>query len=457
MPKVKSETVFVCGSCGQDFPKWAGQCGSCGEWNTLSEEQIRSTKSETLNKSKTLNSNVQNKPINIKDIKFDAEDRIKTGLDELDRVLGGGIVPGSVVLVGGDPGIGKSTLMLQLANLIKAPVLYVSGEESAKQVRMRAERLKALSPNIKFFPETNIAAIEEAMVDLKPTITIIDSIQTIYREDLTSAAGSVSQVRESGAYLVQLAKSLHIATFVVGHVTKEGNLAGPRILEHMVDTVLYFEGERHRQFRILRGVKNRFGSVHEVGIFEMKKEGLVPVLNPSEVFLSERPVGQPGSVVTAVIEGSRPLLLEIQALVSFTKMAVPRRTTVGLDYNRVSMVAAILENRLNMKLSSEDIYVNVAGGVSIDEPAADLAVAVAIASSYKKKIVPPDTLFVGEVGLTSEVRAVSQIEARVQEAEKLGFKKIIIPKGNAVQVKSSNIRIDTVSNIKDALYAIISA
>jgi len=406
---------------------------------------------------KSPNSKSQTKPINIKDIEYNSEHRIKTTLDELDRVLGGGIVPGSVVLVGGDPGIGKSTLMLQLANLIKGPVLYVSGEESAKQVRMRAERLGALSKNIKFFPETNIFEIEKVMVSLKPTITIIDSIQTIYREDLTSSAGSVSQVRETGAYLVQLAKTLHVATFLVGHVTKDGNLAGPRVLEHMVDTVLYFEGERHRQYRLLRGVKNRFGSVHEVGIFEMKKEGLVPVANPSEVFLSERPEGQPGSVVTSIIEGSRPLLLEIQALVSFTKMTIPRRTTVGLDYNRVSMIAAILENRLNMKLSSQDIYVNVAGGVKITEPAADLAVAAAIASSYKKKVIPPDTLLIGEVGLTSEVRAVSQIEARIQEAEKLGFKKIIIPKGNSSQIKKSKIEVVAVSNIKEALEIIFSA
>jgi len=447
---VKTQTKFVCKSCGQDYPRWAGQCGSCGEWSTLVEETLI-TKRQDANKLQVPSSKFQTKPINIKDIEYNSEQRIQTTLDELDRVLGGGIVPGSVVLVGGDPGIGKSTLMLQLANLIKGTVLYVSGEESAKQVRMRAERLGALSKNVKFLPETNLFAIEKAIEEIKPKLLIIDSIQTIYREDVASAAGSVSQIRDSGAYLVSLAKTTHIATFLVGHVTKEGNLAGPRILEHMVDTVLYFEGERHRQYRLLRGVKNRFGSVHEVGIFEMKKEGLVPVANPSEVFLSERPKDAPGSVVTSIIEGSRPLLLEIQALVSFTKMVVPRRTTVGLDYNRVSMIAAILENRLNMKLSSQDIFINVAGGVKITEPAADLAVAAAIASSYKKKVVSPDTLLIGEVGLTSEVRAVSQIEARIQEAEKLGFKKIIIPKGNSSQIKKSKIEIIAVSNIAEAL------
>ncbi len=447
---MKTQTKFVCKSCGQDYPRWAGQCGSCGEWSTLVEETLI-TKRQDANKLQVPSSKFQTKPINIKDIEYNSEQRIQTTLDELDRVLGGGIVPGSVVLVGGDPGIGKSTLMLQLANLIKGTVLYVSGEESAKQVRMRAERLGALSKNVKFLPETNLFAIEKAIEEIKPKLLIIDSIQTIYREDVASAAGSVSQIRDSGAYLVSLAKTTHIATFLVGHVTKEGNLAGPRILEHMVDTVLYFEGERHRQYRLLRGVKNRFGSVHEVGIFEMKKEGLVPVANPSEVFLSERPKDAPGSVVTSIIEGSRPLLLEIQALVSFTKMVVPRRTTVGLDYNRVSMIAAILENRLNMKLSSQDIFINVAGGVKITEPAADLAVAAAIASSYKKKVVSPDTLLIGEVGLTSEVRAVSQIEARIQEAEKLGFKKIIIPKGNSSQIKKSKIEIIAVSNIAEAL------
>lgn len=448
---MKTQIKFVCNSCGQDYPKWEGQCRSCGEWSSLVEEKLQTSNVKHQNKSQIQNS----KPINIKDIEFNSEHRIQTTLDELDRVLGGGIVPGSVVLVGGDPGIGKSTLMLQLANLIKGTVLYVSGEESAKQVRMRAERLGALSKNIKFLPETNLFAIEKAIEETKPRLVIIDSIQTIYREDVASAAGSVSQVRDSGAYLVSLAKTTHIATFLVGHVTKEGNLAGPRILEHMVDTVLYFEGERHRQYRILRGVKNRFGSVHEVGIFEMKKEGLVPVSNPSEVFLSERPKDAPGSVVTSIIEGSRPLLLEIQALVSYTKMVVPRRTTVGLDYNRVSMIAAILENRLSMKLSSQDIFINVAGGVKITEPAADLAVAAAIASSYKKKVVPADTILIGEVGLTSEVRAVSQIEARIQEAEKLGFKKIIIPKGNSSQIKKSKIQVIAVSNIKEALCAII--
>ncbi|MFC1495784.1 DNA repair protein RadA [Candidatus Margulisiibacteriota bacterium] len=447
----KNDTLFVCQACGQDFPRWSGQCVSCGEWSTLTEEKRPTSNAQRPNRHPSPNPNIQTKPISISKIEFEKESRIKTSLDELDRVLGGGIVPGSVVLVGGDPGIGKSTLMLQLANLLNQTALYISGEESSKQVRMRAERLKALSTNIQFLAETNLFAIENSINKVKPKLVIVDSIQTIFREDLTSAAGSVSQVRECGNYLVQLAKASHTAIFIVGHVTKEGNLAGPRILEHMVDTVLYFEGERHRQFRLLRAVKNRFGSASEVGIFEMKGEGLVPVANPSEVFLSEKPEGLPGSVVTSIIEGSRPLLLEIQALVSFTKMVSPRRTTVGLDYNRVSMLAAVLESRLNMKLSSQDIYVNVAGGVKITEPAADLPTAIAIASSYKKKTIASNTLVIGEIGLTSEVRAVSQIEARIAEAEKLGFKNIILPKGNLSQIKKNKLQISAVANLKAAL------
>jgi len=393
------------------------------------------------------------KPLLINEIDFKKEDRLSSGIAEVDRTLGGGIVPGSVVLFGGDPGIGKSTLMLQIANLLKGSVLYVTGEESAKQIRMRAERLGALSKSLNVLPETNLFAIEKAIEDVKPDFLIIDSIQTMYREDIPAAPGSVSQVRECAAYLVRIAKTTHIPIFIVGHVTKEGNIAGPKILEHIVDTVLYFEGDMHKQFRILRGVKNRFGSINEVGIFEMKDSGLSPILNPSEMFLSERPAGQSGSVVTAVIEGTRPLLLELQALTSKTYLAMPRRTAVGVDYNRANMIIAVLEKRMGLKLGTEDIYVNVAGGIKVEEPAIDLPVAAAIASCHKDKPVDQKTVLVGEIGLAGEVRAVDHIEARVAEAEKLGFNKMIVPKGNLKQLKKTKIEIVASSDLAEAFKA----
>jgi DNA repair protein RadA/Sms len=343
--------------------------------------------------------------------------------------------------------------MLQAANSFNGSILYVSGEESAKQIRMRAERLGALSKTLNFLPETDLFAIEKAAEELKPKLLIIDSIQTMFREDIPAAPGSVSQVRECAAYLTRLAKTSHLPIFIVGHVTKEGNIAGPRILEHIVDTVLYFEGEEHKQYRILRAEKNRFGSLSEIGIFEMKEEGLIAVTNPSKVFLSERSSGQSGSAVSAVIEGTRPLLLEIQALVSPTKMAVPRRATVGVDYNRAAIVIAVLERRLNLRLSSEDIYINVAGGVKVPEPALDLPMAVAIASCYKNRPIDAETVIVGEVGLGGEVRAVNQIEARIAEAEKLGFGKIILPKGNLEQVKRAKIKVVPVFYVTEALKA----
>lgn len=411
---------------------------------------------EKISKAQTTKHQIQatqSKPLPIHQIDFNKEERISSGLEELDRVLGGGIVPGSVVLVGGDPGIGKSTLMLQMANSLKDLVLYVSGEESAKQIRMRAERLGTLSKTLNVLPETNLFSIETAAQNLKPKFLIIDSIQTMYREDIPAAPGSVSQVRECAAYLTRIAKSSHLPIFIVGHVTKEGNIAGPRILEHIVDTVLYFEGEQHKQYRILRAEKNRFGSISEIGIFEMKEEGLVAVLNPSQVFLAERSSGQSGSAVAAVIEGTRPLLLEIQALVSPTRMAVPRRATVGVDYNRAAMIIAVLERRLNLKLSSEDIYINVAGGVKVAEPALDLPLAVAVASCYKNKPVDPQTVMVGEVGLGGEIRAVNHLEGRLIEAEKLGFRRIIIPQGNLNQVKRKKIEVAAVTQLAEALKA----
>lgn len=427
MTMPKTETRYVCQKCGQDYPVWAGQCQSCGEWNCLVEE-VTSNKKQDANKLQP--SNIQSsKPISITKVDYSKETRQSTGIGEVDRVLGGGVVPGSVVLVSGEPGIGKSTMMLQAAESLSknSTVLYVSGEESARQIRIRAERLGTLSKDLMLLPETNIFSIEAAIQNVKPKFIVIDSIQTMFREDLNSAPGSVSQVRECANYLVRIAKTTHIPIFIVGHVTKEGSIAGPRLLEHIVDTVLYFEGERHKQFRILRANKNRFGSTDEVGIFEMKDKGLIEVTNPSQVFLEERAENASGSVVTAAMEGTRPVLVEIQALVSPTKMVYPNRKCTGVDYNRVSIVIAILEKQLGIKLYDKDVYVNAAGGIKVTEPAMDLPIAMAIISSYKSKPVEAKTVVIGEIGLSGEIRSVSQIEQRIKEAKKLGFTKIISP------------------------------
>ncbi|MFH1826073.1 MAG: DNA repair protein RadA [bacterium] len=444
----KTETLFVCQSCGQDFPKWAGQCASCGEWNTLVEEHPTSNL-QHRNNTQFSNFPISNSPISITAVDYNVEDREQTGIAEVDRVLGGGVVAGSVVLVSGEPGIGKSTMMLQVAEALsqKATILYVSGEESAKQIRLRAERLGTLSKKLMLLPETNIFAVEAAIAKVKPAFVVIDSIQTMFRDDITSAPGSVSQVRECASYLVRLAKATHVPIFIVGHVTKEGNIAGPRILEHMVDTVLYFEGERHKQYRILRANKNRFGSTNEVGIFEMKDKGLVEVPNPSEVFLSERPKDSAGSVVTAAIEGTRPMLIEIQALTSFTKNPYPSRKSTGVDYNRVAMIIAVLEKQLGLNLSTQDIYVNAAGGVRAFGPAMDLAIALAITSSFKNKPIDAQTAVVGEIGLAGEIRSVSQIDQRIKETGKLGFKRILVPKMKAPKAK---MEIVTVASLREA-------
>jgi DNA repair protein RadA/Sms len=450
----KTEVQFVCQSCGNDYPRWYGQCSACGEWNTLVEEKVINPKSEILNKPKFQISNLAS-PVSIVEVEFNAEERSSTGISEVDRVLGGGVVGGSAVLVAGEPGIGKSTMMLQAAEALaqKAKVLYVSGEESAKQIRLRAERLGTLSKTLILYPETNLFAIEKTIDEIKPQFVVIDSIQTIYREDVASAPSSVSQVRECAAYLVRIAKATGIPIFIVGHVTKEGTVAGPRVLEHIVDTVLYFEGEQHKQYRLLRATKNRFGSTNEVGIFEMKDRGLVEVANPSEVFLSERPKDAPGSVVTAAIEGTRPLLVEIQALVSPSKMAYPVRKATGVEYNRVSIIIAVLERQLGLKLSTADIYVNAAGGVRVAEPAMDLPIALAIASCYKNKPVDAQTIAIGEIGLAGEIRSVNQIEQRIKEAEKLGFNTALLPKANLKEFKKSKIELSGVSSIKEALTA----
>jgi len=426
----KSKSKFVCQSCGYVSIKWLGKCPGCQEWDTFVEE-LEAPKTAHKNESKTISTS--SKPQKLSDITFENEDRTKTNISELDRVLGGGIVKGSLVLVGGDPGIGKSTLLLQVADLIarqNKKVLYVSGEESIKQTKLRADRLKAGSDNLLIVAENNLDRILAHIDQVKPDLLVTDSIQTVYHPEVTSAPGSVSQVREATGILMRVAKGMGIATFIVGHVTKSGSIAGPKVLEHMVDTVLYFEGEKHNVYRILRAVKNRFGSTNEIGIFEMSNRGLIEVQNPSNLFLSNRPEEAPGSVVIAAMEGSRPVLIELQALVSQSSFGNPRRMANGVDYNRVIMLMAVLEKRVGMMISDQDGYVNVVGGMSLDEPAADLAIITAIASSFRNKSIDPETMIFGEVGLTGEIRSVSHAQNRLIESSKMGFKKCVLPKGN---------------------------
>ncbi|MCM3042971.1 DNA repair protein RadA [Paenibacillus motobuensis] len=425
MAKVK--TKFFCTDCGYESPKWYGKCPGCGAWNSMVEETEKVVKTQGISSGIF---HTKEKPLPIINIESGREPRILTGIGELNRVLGGGIVPGSLVLVGGDPGIGKSTLLLQTSNEMAnsgRKVLYVSGEESVRQTKLRAERLGALSPNLYVMCESSIDGIEEAIDEVKPDFLVIDSIQTVYMPEVTSAPGSVSQVRECTARFMRVAKGQGIATVLVGHVTKEGAIAGPRMLEHMVDCVLYFEGERHHSYRLLRAVKNRFGSTNEMGIFEMNEAGLEEVLNPSELFLSERPLGVAGSTVVASMEGTRPMLVELQALVASTLFPSPRRMATGVDHNRMNLIIAVLEKRMGMFLQNQDAYVNLAGGVKLDEPAVDLAIAVSLASSFRDVPTKPYDVVFGEVGLTGEVRAVSRVEQRVKEAAKLGFKRVILP------------------------------
>lgn len=420
----KAKVKYVCQSCGQASVKWAGRCPGCGEWNTLVEEVEQPVRRREV----TPGVGAVAQPLD--DIPTQGESRFSSGMAECDRVLGGGIVPGSMVLIGGDPGIGKSTLLLQLSQSLAAAgrtVLYVSGEESASQLKLRAERLGALSGRIYVLSETDLDRAIRTLDDVAPDFLIIDSIQTVYRPDVSSAPGSVSQVRECTGMLLHTSKARNIATFIVGHVTKDGNLAGPRVLEHMVDAVLYFEGERHQSFRVLRAVKNRFGSTNELAVFEMAEGGLREVANPSEMFLSERSTQAPGSAVVAAMEGSRPLLLEVQALVASTGFGTPRRMATGADYNRVSLILAVLERRIGLSLQTSDAYVNLAGGVRVDEPAIDLGLAMAIASSFRDKPLPMGDVYIGEVGLTGEVRSVSRLDQRVREAEKLGFSRCVVP------------------------------
>ncbi|MCQ2524555.1 MAG: DNA repair protein RadA [Lachnospiraceae bacterium] len=424
----KKTSAFFCRSCGYESSKWMGQCPGCKEWNTFDEEPVMISSSS--GKKRSLSAA---KPVSISEVSSDKEERISSGSKELDRVLGGGIVKGSLVLIGGDPGIGKSTLLLQVTKILSVSnhkVLYVSGEESLRQIKMRADRLGKDFKDMMLLCETNLEDIRAAIDEVKPEVVIIDSIQTMFTQDVSSAPGSVSQVREATAILLQIAKQNEISIFIVGHVTKEGAVAGPRVLEHMVDTVLYFEGDRHVSYRILRGVKNRFGSTNEIGVFEMRQEGLVEVLNPSEFMLSGRAEGASGSVVTCSMEGSRPVMVEIQALVCKSIFGMPRRQATGMDYNRVNLLMAVIEKRAGLNIGDQDAYVNIAGGMKITEPAIDLATVMAIISSYKNKMIDSQTVIFGEVGLSGEVRAVSMAEQRVREACKLGFTTCIIPAAN---------------------------
>ena len=443
------KTVFFCKECGYESSKWLGQCPGCKEVGTFVEEPMGVKTNNNIRRGL-----INNKPVTINQVTANDEERITTGFGELDRVLGGGVVPGGLILVGGDPGIGKSTLLLQVCRNMSnngKKILYISGEESLKQIKLRANRMGQFSDNLSLLSETSLDIIESVILETKPDAVVIDSIQTMLREDIDSAPGSVSQVRESTNFLMQLAKGNTIPIFIVGHVTKEGVVAGPRVLEHMVDTVLYFEGDRHAAYRIIRGVKNRFGSTNEIGVFEMSSEGLRDVLNPSEFMLEGRPEDASGSVVACLMEGTRPILVEIQALISHTNFGMPRRTAVGTDYNRVNLLMAVIEKRIGVQMCDYDAYVNIAGGMKINEPALDLALVMALIGSFKNRVIDPKTIVFGEVGLAGEVRAVSQADKRVQEAKKLGFKTCIMPavsKKNLTEI--TGINIIGVNNIKEA-------
>lgn len=453
----KLKTRYVCQNCGYVSPRWLGKCPGCDQWNTLVEEVVQTDKRKLAREQSNpvpANVNLQQ----ISEVSTKEEPRANTNIGELDRVLGGGIVPGSVILIGGDPGIGKSTLMLQIAEkLSHKKFLYVSGEESALQIKMRAERLNYIPENFYILAETSMDIIQSVILNENPDFVVIDSIQTVYRPEIESSPGTIVQLRESTSMLIHLAKTTGVPVFVVGHITKEGAIAGPKILEHMVDVVLQFEGERTHLYRILRGIKNRFGSTNEIGIFEMTDKGLQEVLNPSEVFLSQRNYGASGCVISSSIEGTRPILIEVQALVTETSYGFPQRTSMGYDIKRLNILIAVLEKKLGLYLNKYDIFVNVAGGVKIDETAVDLAIASSIYSSYKDIPVDSETVVLGEVGLAGEVRTISGIDRRINEADKLGFKKIIIPKNNMRYVDKGKIKIQVIAvdNLRDALKNLI--
>ena len=447
----KSRTLYYCRECGYESPKWMGQCPGCKEWNTFSEEPVvKKTASSGRNGAAA---HIQ-EPKSLSEVKTDEDERMLTGIREFDRVLGGGMVVGSLVLVGGDPGIGKSTLLLQMCREMSAKqhkILYVSGEESLRQIKMRAERLGVFSDSLRLLSETNLESIENAIEVMKPGIVVIDSIQTMYREDIAASPGSVSQVRETTGTLLRIAKGMGITVFIVGHVTKEGVVAGPRVLEHMVDTVLYFEGENNAAYRILRSVKNRFGSTNEIGVFEMRGDGLREVPNPSEFMLQGKPEGEPGSVVAASLEGTRPILIEVQALICQTNFNMPRRTAAGTDYNRVNLLMAVLEKRAGIMLAGCDAYINVAGGMRVNEPALDLGIVLAILSSYRNRPVDSGTIVFGEVGLTGEVRAVNMAESRVAEAARMGYTACILPESSRENIRNPKLRLIGVRNVRELL------
>jgi DNA repair protein RadA/Sms len=449
---VKTKTVFTCQTCAYQAPKWLGRCPDCNSWNSFVEEEYISPA-----KTKERTSLYKEGPVLLKDVEVKEEVRLKTNILELDRVLGGGVVKGSVILIGGDPGIGKSTISLQVSNQLTKQgitVLYISGEESVTQTKLRARRLGCSSPeNLYIVNQTDLSYIIEYIKRINPSVVIIDSVQVIFEPTITSSPGSVSQVRECAGILTQLAKTSGISMFIIGHVTKEGTIAGPRVLEHIVDTVLYFEGDRFSIYRILRAVKNRFGSTNEIGVFEMRQQGLKEVGNPSEVFLSERPKDTSGTVVASIVEGRRPLLVEIQALVSKSAFGYARRRAQGFDYNRLTLLVAVLEKRIGLALEAEDIFVNVAGGIKVDDPACDLAIMVAITSAFHERPVISETVILGEVGLAGEVRSILQIALRINEAEKLGFKHCVIPRNNYknLDFKKETIELIPVSTLKETL------
>ena len=453
MAKIK--TKYVCQSCGYETAKLLGKCPECTKWNTFVEEiDQKSTKKEVFIIDKS-----SSKPVSINSIESKEEERFTTDINELDRVLGGGIVKGSLVLVGGDPGIGKSTLLIQVssnvANLGKT-VLYITGEESESQIKMRAKRLGINSENLYIFAENNLSIIESYLESVNPELIILDSIQTVFSPEISSAPGTVSQIKEGTSKFMKISKKMGISTFIVGHVTKEGSLAGPKLLEHMVDTVLYFEGERYNTYRLVRAVKNRFGSTNELGVFEMRDLGLVELDNPSKILISEKPKDVAGSVIISTVEGTRPMLLELQALVSPTSFGIPKRTSTGVDYNRVGMLLAVLEKRVGLQIQNQDVYINIVGGIKINEPSIDLGIAISVASSFRNIPIDEDIAVTGEVGLTGEVRAVSFIEKRIAECKKLGFKKIVVPRSNYDVVKETKgIEIWPVDNLRQAINIVL--
>ena len=445
----KAKTIFVCSECGNESPKWLGKCPACNSWNTFYEQKV-----EKYTDTNKIEKRINNTPKPLSTYVGQEANRTSTGYAELDRVLGGGLVKGSLILLGGEPGIGKSTLILQLCEKVQGEgkVLYVSGEESAEQIKLRADRLDVKNNDLMFLGETDIDIVKDAISEMQPKLVIIDSIQTMYSDEITAAAGSVSQVREITAQIMRVCKAQQITTVIIGHVTKEGNIAGPRVLEHMVDTVLYLEGERYFTYRILRSVKNRFGSTNEIGMFEMQEKGMCEITNPSDILISERDDNPAGSCIVSSIEGTRPILVEIQALTSQTVFGYPKRTANGIDYNRLSLLIAVLEKKAGLMLGSQDVYLNVVGGLKINEPSIDLGIMMATASSFKNIVIPKDMIIIGEVGLTGEIRRINLIEKRLKEAEKLGFKSCIIPESNKKDLKEKyKLDIIGVRNINEAM------